>query len=272
MAKFLKIDLKWLETKNYNYKNLNKKILNKYIKLARENKIICLNESFKDKITTLGVPSKNISLINPGIKYKHKKYQENIFSKIAHNESQQIGKKFFTIGTISDLNDKAKIETLFSAFKNSMDVIPRMQLIIVGEGKYSPDKNPWAKWLAKKMEIETMVWFVTDTRNIKKWLDSFDVFVLSSRVLNLDDFKTCLYAMDANLAPLVPSDSGYENLIKNAKNGYFYDLNNSLSLSELIIKYYKNKRLSIELGKNAQIDVNNNFQITKTIEDFKKIL
>jgi len=272
LAKFLKLDVKWLVVKNYNYKALNKKILNKYTKFARENKIICLNKNFKDKITNLGVPDENISLINPGIKYKHKKYQENIFSKIAHNESQQIGKKFFTIGTISDLNDKTKIEVLFSAFKNSMDIVPRMQLIIVGEGKYSPDKNPWAKWLAKKMGIETMVWFVTDTRNIKKWLDSFDVFVLSSRILNLDDFKTCLYAMDANLAPLVPNGCGYDGLIENAKNGYFYDIDSSLSLSELIIKYYKNKRLSIELGKNAQIEVNNNFQITKTIEDFKKIL
>ena len=223
MAKLFKIKVIWIETEDIDYSALNKKLLKNYIKLARKNKIICLNQIFKFKIETIGVASENIHVINPGIKNKHKKYQENIFSKIAKNNNNQLGKKFFTIGTISDLDDKAKIETLFSAFKNSMDMVPRMQLIIVGNGEYSPDKNPWAKWLAKKMEIETMVWFISDARNIKKWLDSFDIFVLSSRMLNLDDFKTCLYAMESELAPLVPSEIGFEELITNAKNGYFYD-------------------------------------------------
>lgn len=272
LAKLLKIKVIWIETEDIDYSALNKKLLKNYIKLARKNKIICLNQIFKFKIETIGVASENIHVINPGIKNKHKKYQENIFSKIAKNNNNQLGKKFFTIGTISDLDDKAKIETLFSAFKNSMDMVPRMQLIIVGNGEYSPDKNPWAKWLAKKMEIETMVWFISDARNIKKWLDSFDIFVLSSRMLNLDDFKTCLYAMESELAPLVPSEIGFEELITNAKNGYFYDINNSLSLSEHIIRYYKNRRLSINLGKNAKETVDNDFQITKTIEEFKKII
>lgn len=272
ISKILKIKTIWIETEDIDYSGLNKKLLKNYVRLARLNKIICLNQIFKFKIETLGVSSKNIHIINPGIKEKHKKYQENIFSNLARNNNNQVGKKFFTIGTITDLNDKAKIETLFSSFKNSMDMVPRMQLIIVGNGEYSPDKNPWAKWLAKKMEIETMVWFISDTRNIKKWLDSFDVFVLSSRMLNLDDFKTCLYAMESELAPLVPAEVGYENLIINAKNGYFYDINNSLSLSEHIIRYYKNRRLSIDLGRNAKETVDNNFQITKTIEEFKKLI
>lgn len=270
LAKTLKIKTIWVEVEDIDYSNLNKRLLKSYIKLARKNKIICLNQIFKFRIEALGVASENIQTINPGIKEKHKKYQENIFSNIAKSNNNQVGKKFFTVGTISDLNDKAKIETIFSAFKNSMAMVPRMQLIIVGSGEYSPDQNPWAKWLAKKMEIETMVWFVNDTRNIKKWLDSFDIFVLSSRMLNLDDFKTCLYAMESELAPIVPAEIGFENLIINAKNGYFYDINNSLSLSEHIIKYYKNRRLSIDLGKNAKETVDNNFQITKTIEEFKK--
>jgi glycosyltransferase involved in cell wall biosynthesis len=225
---------------------------------------------FKYKIENLGVSSDNIYVINPGIKNRHKKYQENIFSKMAKIESNQIGKKFFTIGTITDLNDKTKIETLFSAFKNSMDIVPRMQLILVGNGEFAPDNSPWAKWLAKKMEIDTMVWFVTDTSSIKKWLDSFDIFVLSSRILNLDDFKTCLYAMESELSPLVPAEIGYEGLINNGKNGYYYNINNTLSLSENIIKLYKNNRLRIDLGRNAKETVDTSFQITKTIEEFKK--
>ena len=272
LANLLKIKVIWIETEDIDYSVLNKKLLKNYIKLARKNKIICLNQIFKSKIKALGIPSENIHTINPGIKNKHKKYQENIFSKIAKNNNNQVGKKFFTIGTITDLNDKAKIEILFSAFKKSMDIVPRMQLIIVGNGEYSPDKNPWAKWLAKKMEIETMVWFISDTRNIKKWLDSFDIFVLSSRMLNLDDYKTCLYAMESELAPIVPTEIGFEGLVVNAKNGNFYDINNSLSLSEHIIKYYKNRRMSIDLGRNAKETVDNNYQITKTIEEFNKII
>ncbi len=270
VAHFLKFKIIWVEAEDINYTELNKSLLKKFIKLGRKTKIICLNQIFMTKVENLGIASENIYTINPGIKNKHKKYQDNIFSNIAKNESNQIGKKFFTIGTITDLNDKTKIETLFSAFKNSMDIVPRMQLILVGDGEYSPKNNPWAKWLAKKMEIDTMVWFVADTSNIKKWLDSFDVFVLSSRMLNLDDFKIALYAMESELAPLVPSEMGFEDLIVDTKNGYFYDINNSLDLSKYIIKLFKNKRLGLDLGKNAKETIDNKFQITKTIEEFKK--
>lgn len=272
LSSFLKIKTIWLEAEDSSFLSLNKKVLKKYIKYARQNKIISLNEIFKHKIEQLGVAAENIFLINPAIEIKNNKYQENIFSKIAKNENNQIGKKFFTIGTITDLDDKTKIETLFSAFKNSMDIVPRMQLILVGKGPYSPDNNPWVKWLAKKMGIDTMVWFVTDTKNIKRWLDSFDIFVLSSRMLHLNDFKTSLYAMEARLAPLVPAEIGYDQLILDGKNGYRYDINNSSTLSDLIIKLYKNKRLSIDLGNNAKDLVSRDFQVVNMIENFKKIL
>jgi len=272
IARLLKINFFWIESEDINYATQNKKVLKRYIKLAHSTKIICLNEIFKFKINNLGIASENVFLIYPGIKKNHKKYQESIFSKIAKNENNQIGKKFFTIGTISDLNDKTKIETLFTAFKNSMDIVPRMQLILVGDGEYAPDNNPWAKWLAKKMGIDTMVWFVTDTTNIKKWLDSFDIFVLSSRILNLDDFKTCLYAMESGLAPIVPKEVGFKDLITESRNGCFYDINNSLTLTDNIIKYYKNRRMRIDMGKNAKETIENKFQIINTIEQFKKLV
>ena len=272
LARLLKINLIWMEAEDIDYATQNKKVLKRYIKLARSIKIICLNEMFKFKISNLSIASENIFLIYPGIKKNHKKYQESIFSKIAKNENNQIGKKFFTIGTISDLDNKAKIETLFTAFKNSMDIIPRMQLILVGDGPYAPDNNPWAKWLAKKMGIDTMVWFVTDTTNIKKWLDSFDIFVLSSRILNLDDFKTCLYAMESELAPIVPFEIGFKDLVTESRNGCFYDINNSSTLTDNIIKYYKNRRMRIDMGKAAKETIENNFQIINTIEQFKKLV
>lgn len=272
ITKLLKINSFWLEAEDRDYKQVNKKIIKKIIKIGRRNKIICLNELFKSKIENLGISEDNIYLINPGIETRNNKYQENIFSKIAKNENNQVGKKFFTIGTITDLNDKTKIETLFSAFKNSMEIVPRMQLILVGEGEYAPDKNPWAKWLAKKMGIDTMVWFITDTKNLKKWLDSFDIFVLSSRVLKIDDYKTCLYAMESGLAPLAPSEAGFDDLIIDGKNGYKYNLNDSRTLSDLIIKLYKNRRLQIDLNMRAKEDVIKNFQAPIMLEKFKKIL
>jgi len=272
LAKFLKIKVLWLESRDLEYSKLNKKIIKTFSKLARKNKIICLNSFFQKKIEKLGIATDNIEVISPGIKKQHKKYQETLFSKLAKNENNQVGRKFYTIGTITDLNDKEKIETLFSALKNSVDLITRVQLIIVGTGAYSPDNNPWAKWLAKKMGIETMVWFVTDTKNIKKWLDSFDIFVISSRFLNLDDFKNTLYAMESELAPIVPYDLGYEDLVIDGENGFFYDINKSETLTENIIKYYKNKRLSIDLGKNAREHVEKNFQIEKSLEKIKELL
>ena len=54
-----------------------------------------------------------------------------------------------------------------------MPVIPNIQLIIIGEGEERKNLS----WLAKKMEIDNLVWLVGEQEQLKKWLDSFDVFL-----------------------------------------------------------------------------------------------
>jgi len=250
ICNFLKIDIIWFEFNVVDYQDLSKFSRKKYLRLSRQARILTLTNHIKERLLALGVEDSRITKIQIGTKQNQKKYQENIFSKIAQNDHKKIGKKFFTIGTIINLDEKQKIEILYHSILKIKDFIPRLQLIIVGEGKFSPENNPWAKWLAKKMEIETMIWFINSTENTRKWLDSFDIFVLSSNKFDIDEYSHALSSMTGPLPLLVPENIGFEDIIHTNNNGIIHK-GNSDDISGSIIEIFKNKHLRENLKRNA---------------------
>jgi glycosyltransferase involved in cell wall biosynthesis len=146
------------------------------------------------------------------------------------------------------LDQKQKIETIFQAMKICLPVIPNLQLIVIGEGRER--KN--LAWLAKKMKIENLVWLVGEQEQLKKWLDSFDIFLAAGDALKLDDCGNILEAMAAGLPVLGPRNIGLENLVVENKTGALIEADNSEMLARQIIKLHQDKKLRVHLGKNGQ--------------------
>jgi len=263
VAKLLKIKCIWLELPGTNYSQ--HKSLWLYKIYAGWTNIIVLNGATKNKLEKLGIKPENIKIIQPGIKLNHFNFQDTIFNKLA--QAENIQKKFFTIGTIGEFDSQQKMEPLLMAIKKCLTVVPNIQLIVVGEGKER--KN--LAWMAKKIEIDTVVWFVGEQAHLRKWLESFDLFVVSSETLKLNDMVIALNAMSAGL-PIIGADNyGLDDLVFENKTGALLKFD-SEALADEIIKLAQDKFLREKYGNAGKERVEKYFNLSKMVEHFEKVL
>lgn len=266
LARLLGLKVVWFEGPELDYQKFNKFLLTLYKLNYRLVKIIVFNNYSKLKLKNIGCNESQISLIPPGTKFIS--YQENIFNKLARAGRVNFHRKYFTVGAITALNQKQKIETIFQAIKISLPVIPNIQLIIIGEGEERRNLT----WLAKKMEIDNLIWLVGEQEQLKKWLDSFDIFLALGKNLSLDDYGNILEAMAAGLPVLAPRNIGLEDLIVENSTGSLIESDNSEMLARQIIKLHQDKRLRLYLGKNGRERVSRSFTLEIMVENLAAIL
>ena len=265
-AKILGIKIIWLENTNLNYRKTNKLLFFIYKLSSRFAKIITFNDYTRTQLINSGIDRQKIITVPLGAKIS--RYQENIFNKLAAVKQADFHKKYFTVGIINSLNQKQKIENVFQAIRTCLTVISNIQLIIIGEGEER--KN--LIWLAKKMEIENVVWLVGEQEQLKKWLDSFDIFLVINDSPELDDCGNVLEAMAAGLPVLAPRNIGLEHFVLENKTGALIESDNSEMLARQIIKLHQDKRLRLNLGKNGQERAEKFFSLNQMVTALKKIL
>jgi glycosyltransferase involved in cell wall biosynthesis len=267
-AKLLGIKTVWLELpekKNVKHKRLAKAL---YVLFSRFARLIVLSNFQEQKLLLMGIKSDLIKFMPIGIKLNYFQNQETIFNQIAETSHQNFLKKFFTIGTVVDLNEPQRIEILFQAIKKCLTVIHHLQLIVIGDG--SERKN--LAWLAKKMEIDSIVWFVGEQKNLRRWFDNMDIYLISSENFNLNDINSCLRAMAAELPILGPDNMGAEELISNNQNGVLVEAGSSELLAQAIIKLQQDKKKRIQLGQNARASVETKNNLVTMVDKFTKIV
>ena len=214
-AKILKIKTIWFEFPESSLQNINKLLFWAYKFFSAQVKIITLNNLTKKHLETAGIKTQNITNIQLGVKLDNYQRQETIFARLAENEQIGLNRKFFSIGTAVELNDKQKVEILFQAARKCLSVIPNLQLIVVGDGKEKKNLT----WLAQKIEINNLTWFVGQQAFLKKWLDSLDIFIVCSGFPGISDMRAVIQALAAGVPIISPKSIGMEDIIHNNENG-----------------------------------------------------
>lgn len=265
LARILNIKLIWFEDCADEYFNSNKNLFFLYKLFSKRALILTCGPYFKKNLLKLGINENNIKIIRPGIRLNENEYQDNIFLKIASVGREKQRKKFFTIGIVAKLDKEQKIESLFQAVKVCLSVIPSAQLVIVGDGEERKNLS----WLAKKMEIDSLVWFVGEQKILKKWLLSFDLLVIAKAKPTPDDLEIALKAMLAELPIIGANNSALEEIIKENKTGCLIEMDNSEMLARQIIKLYKDKNLRYAIGEMARQDARENFSLPIMASDFE---
>jgi glycosyltransferase involved in cell wall biosynthesis len=237
-----------------------------YKKFSRSATIISLNHHTKSKLEQNGINPDSIKVVLPGIKLQQYTHQDDLYHNLA--DRTHPGKKYFTIGTVTNLDEQQKIESLFQAVKKCLTIVPNLQLIVVGEGKEK--KN--LLWLAKKMEIDNLVWLVGEQAHLRKWIENFDLYIATNEKLDLQELITTLCVMSAERPVIGQADSGLEDLVFDAKTGYLMDLSDSESLAEKIMILHQDKELRRQLGKQALERVEKYFTSAKMLGQFEKLL
>lgn len=265
LARWFKIKLVFIELPENDYLKISSGLKNKLLTASGRAKVICFNNNSREKLLRLGVKEERINIIQPGTKISARE-QPSLYNALA--EGSQFHKKFFTIGTIADLDKKQKIEILFKAVKECSLAIPNLQLVIIGDGKEKKNLS----WTAKQLKIDTKVWFISEPNFPKKWLDNFEIYVSTCDLPRLNDFFYVLQAMSGLIPVIAPAGLGFEDLIVQNKTGSLIEMDLSEMLARQIIKLYQNKNLRTQLGENALKLVDSQFSLDKMIDNFEKAL
>jgi glycosyltransferase involved in cell wall biosynthesis len=271
-ANLLRIKPFWLEPKC-----LNKKIFSSwpakpirwlYKINASQAKIITASNFIREQLINWMIDKNRIFILGPAIKMNSVEHQENIFESMAKKDYLKKQRKFFTIGVVCRLDENQKIEWVFSAVNLCLETIPNLQLIVVGEGREKKNLT----WLAKKIHVENMVWFVGGQDRPKKWLDNFDIFILPLTQVKIPDYYSVLEAMSAGLPVIAPKNFGLEDMIGENRTGTLIEFDNPEMLSQQILKLEQNIGWRHELGKNAKEKIASDFTLDKMSSKLNEII
>lgn len=253
-AKILKMKIVWLEIPGFDYQALCplKRLL--YRLSAKSARLVAFNDQQIAKIQAARI-SDDITKVFYGIKATNFNRQESIFDELAVKKSAIKEKKYFSIGAACDFNENQNIELLLHAIKECLACIPHLQLIIIGDG---PEKKN-IQWMARKLEIENLVWFVGEQGQLKKWLENLDLFVAPIHFATLADIQKILLAQ-WNELPIISFDQIRLDDYINEKNGMLV-YPESGDLAKNIINLYNDKILYKKLSLGAKENILKNHQI-----------
>ncbi len=133
----------------------------------------------------------------------------------------------FRIGTIARLVPQKDLGTLLSAFKRTIEKNPSLNLSIVGDG-YLRD---FLQNESKDLGISSSVLWLGRTKDISSYLQSIDLFVLTSRYEGFG--LVLLEAMCAEVPILAPNNSAIPEVLGTDYPGLF-ETGNSAELSTKI--------------------------------------
>lgn len=267
-ARILKIKTVCLILPEYELPRLEK-TKKQLLGAARAATLAVFLDKNRERLLRLGCKPEQIKLIPPAIRLHQHKFQETIFQKIAQAETQT--KKFFNVGFVNELETEEQInelELVFQAIKQVRLIIPNIQLIVVGDGR----QKKKLLWLAKKMELESLVWLVGEQQHLRKWLDSFDAFLTIKTKPSLNDLLLVLKAMEAELPVIATADTGFEELLVDGVSGLLAETASSEAFAAQLIRLKQDKRLILRLRQGARERVEKQFNLNRTVAIFKEIL
>ncbi|MBU2229269.1 glycosyltransferase family 4 protein [Patescibacteria group bacterium] len=229
-----------------------------YTMYARFAMIVVVSESIKSElIGKLHIQTKNIVTIYSGTDLPEVTLRD-IKARVNRGE--------FIIGTIARLEREKGIEYLIRAIDIVKDIIPKIKLIVVGDGSERRNLN----WLVNSLQMTERVQFVGFQDHINQWIRNFDVFVLPSAIR--ESFGMVLIDAMANLRPVVASKiGGIAEIVDHKETGILVEPKNSEEIANAIIYLYNHPEETVEIIKNARAKIETSFTKQKMLNEFEKL-
>ena len=173
------------------------------------------------------------------------------------------GKRIIALGRLVEQKGFA---ILIQSFAGLSRQYPDWRLVIIGEG---PLRNE-LKQHAKRLNVESYVFFVGKVKNPFSVFSRCDLFVLSSRY---EGFPNALLEAMACGLPVVSFDcpSGPGEIIQDGINGILVPPEDRRALKEAMEKLIDNESLRVKLSKEAS-KVKERFSIEKIMPLWEKLL
>jgi len=239
------------ESKKLKIYNKMDKILLKFCDI-----IISVSKQIELDLITNGIKSRKIVTIPNAVTINNEYFINNSKDKDTKlKKTIGINKGEIIIGYHGRISKEKGLEYLFKACANLINSNFNIKLLIIGEG---PDTSRLIK-LSRKLGVKRKIIYVGFKKNIEKWIQLIDIYVLPS--LTEGTPMALLEAMLMGKPIIATCVGGIPNIIKNEYNGLLVKPGDHDAISDAIIKLIENKRLIEKLKKISKSTIKKNYNI-----------
>ncbi|MDD5097987.1 MAG: glycosyltransferase family 4 protein [Candidatus Omnitrophica bacterium] len=168
------------------------------------------------------------------------------------------------VGIIARLSDVKGHKYLIEAMSEVLEIHPSANLLIVGEGKMQKELTAQVSDLG----ISKNIFFVPETQDTAATLSAMDIFVMPSLQEGLG--LALMEAMAQGLGVIGSNIGGIKTLIQDGRRGLLITPADSKALAQAILILINDPAKRLELGKEAQNFIRNNFSQDKMVLETEK--
>lgn len=254
---FSKIPLRYYTVHNLAEKDatgFKQRILNFAFKYCNVHPV-AISPLCQKSITDLyGIPKEKIPCINVGIDI-------NEFSPKTPYKRISDEFNFVAVGRLSDQKD---YPLMLKAFEKINSKYPNTKLTIIGDGELKKSLEEQSKSLG----ISNSVLFTGIISNVKDYLWSSDVYIMSSIYEGLP--QTVIEAMAAGLPIISTKAGGVIDVVKDGENGFLVDCNDLDGLTNSMENLIQSPSLCEEFSANS-IKLSKEYSIQNCAEQYKEL-
>lgn len=191
--------------------------------------------------------SENLFLV-PGVGVDLKKYDAPTIDRSLFKRSLELPEGSIIVTCVAELTREKNQLQLLEAWKIVADRVPRVYLLLVGNGSYRAKIEH--KLYSQGIPRVRLLGYRRDIANI---LAATDLFVLPSRREGLP--RSILEAMAAGVSIVATSVRGNRDLVKEGLNGLLVSPNDVDALADALISLALDKSTRQRMGANSRIAV-----------------
>jgi len=224
-----------------------------------KDKLICVSEFDRQKgIKNKIAPVRKMTTINNGIG------QLKLLDGSTARKQLALPADKIIVGTIANFYPTKGLSYLIKAAGQvcrNHNVI----FIIIGDG----EQRQALESEIKKLNLTENFYLVGRKNEVEQYLKAFDIYTCSSVKEGFP--YSILGAMQAGQPIVSTNVGGIPEMIENEKSGLLVEPAEPKQLAASIIKLIENRNLADQLGRQAQIEVNQKFSLEKMVKETKKI-
>lgn len=232
---------------------------------ARADRVFCVSKELRSYYCDqLGMSADTFSVIPNGVDTDEFRPCPRTRSEI--RAKLGVGESTIVAGTVGRLDPVKDHLTLLRAAELTRRAGVDLRLVIVGDGV---QRTAIEHELSQNPGLARLTTLVGDVRNVAEWLNSLDVFVLSSISEGMSN--TLLEAMATGIPLVATAVGGNQELVEHGDSGLLVEAGHPGPLAARITELANNQERRLLLGNNARTRVVARFSIQHMLQQYEQL-
>jgi glycosyltransferase involved in cell wall biosynthesis len=230
--------------------------------LPRYERVICVSDDLFERCREVGVPTKNLALVENGIDATDYRRTRTI------NEAKAalgFPKSRFLIGAVGRLSAEKGFDLLIRSVHDLVRQNEDVHLVIVGEG----DARASLEGLVAELGLQDRVALPGWQTDVRCYFEAMDAFALSSLREGLPN--VVLEAMALEVPVLATRVNGVPRLVQDGHNGQLVEPGNGSALTAGLLSLIRDAGLRDRFRAAGRLTVEGRYSFQARVEKIKQI-